>query len=76
DAPRWQLVGHDAKLWLEPGFDRDIVRDLESRGYNIRTLDGFERIHMGGGQVIVRDAETGVLTGGSDPRKDGCAAGW
>lgn len=76
DAPRWQLVGRDAKLWLEPGFESDIVRDLESRGYNIRTLDGFERIHMGGGQVILRDAATGVLIGGSDSRKDGYAAGW
>jgi gamma-glutamyltranspeptidase/glutathione hydrolase len=75
DAPRWQLVGHGAKLLLEPGFDAGIVADLKSRGYEIRTLDGFERIHMGGGQVILREA-SGVLIAGSDPRKDGCAVGW
>ena len=31
---------------------------------------------FGGGQVIARDAETGVLTAGSEPRKDGAAVGW
>ena len=31
---------------------------------------------MGGGQVISRDPESGVLTAGSEPRKDGAAVGW
>jgi gamma-glutamyltranspeptidase / glutathione hydrolase len=31
---------------------------------------------FGGGQIIARDPETGVLWGGSDPRKDGCAVGY
>jgi gamma-glutamyltranspeptidase / glutathione hydrolase len=75
DAPRWQLVGHGAKLLIEPGFDASIISDLKSRGYDIRILNGFERTHMGGGQVILRDTG-GVLIAGSDPRKDGCATGW
>jgi gamma-glutamyltranspeptidase/glutathione hydrolase len=33
-------------------------------------------LNYGGGQVIVRDAETGVLIGGSEPRNDGTAVGW
>ena len=31
---------------------------------------------MGGGQVISRDPDSGVLSGGSEPRKDGAAVGW
>lgn len=76
DMPRWQLMGRGGKLMIEPGFDDAVVDDLEARGYKLQWVDGFESIHMGGGQVILRDPATGVLIAGSDPRKDGCAVGW
>jgi gamma-glutamyltranspeptidase/glutathione hydrolase len=34
------------------------------------------RGNFGGGQIIAIDPASGVLLGGSDPRKDGCAIGF
>ncbi len=45
---------------------------LEARGHTVS--DG--RGQMGGYQAILIDPRTGVLMGGSDPRKDGLAIGW
>ena len=32
---------------------------------------GRQRVSIGGAQVIQRDLDTGVLQGGTEPRKDG-----
>jgi gamma-glutamyltranspeptidase/glutathione hydrolase len=42
-------------------------------GHPVMPVSGHERAVFGRGQVIVREPETGVLWGGSDPRADGCA---
>ncbi|MBK8207537.1 MAG: gamma-glutamyltransferase family protein [Planctomycetes bacterium] len=73
DAPRWQLVGRDARLMVEPGLPNDVVQGLMTSGYLLEKVEGFDRIHMGGGQIIVKHGD--VLIAGSDPRKDGCAVG-
>jgi gamma-glutamyltranspeptidase/glutathione hydrolase len=47
-------------------------RGLEERGHKV--VEAVEP--HGGGQAIMIDPESGTLTAGSDPRKDGCALGY
>ena len=77
DALRFQVV--EGGVILEEGVDSDVVRELESRGHRVNIMAGLQRGGaggMGGAQAIYRDPESGVLWGGSEPRKDGCAVGW
>ena len=71
DAPRafWDADGRTA---LETSLSDACVWGLETRGHAPVRVSA----PLGGGQMIWRDPETGMLTGGSDPRKDGCAAGF
>jgi gamma-glutamyltranspeptidase/glutathione hydrolase len=51
-----------------------MARLLEARGHVVvGILRGTERELYGRGQIITRNADTGVLCAGSDPRADGCA---
>ena len=59
-------------LAVESGMSEATRESLEARGHRVAET---EKPH-GGGQGIVIDWEAGVLHGGSDPRKDGCAAGY
>lgn len=59
-------------LAVETGISAEVRRALEAKGHAIE--DG--RGAMGGYQAILIDPKTGVLMGGSDPRKDGLAIGW
>ena len=63
-------------VWIEDGFSSDDLASLTKRGHHLTPLNGRDRMYFGGGQVILRDPESGVLIAGSDPRKDGCAIGW
>ncbi len=58
---------------LEAGIPAEAMADLTRRGHQVRIVSGWERALFGRGQIILRDPESGVLTGGSDPRADGCA---
>jgi gamma-glutamyltranspeptidase / glutathione hydrolase len=62
----------DGKLQLEATIGSDVAADLERRGHKLERL---VKPH-GAGQAIWIDHERGVLLGGSDPRKDGCALGF
>ncbi len=57
---------------LEQGVPDATARALAELGHRVVPADE----PLGGGQVIRIDWQTGVLIGGSDPRKDGCALGY
>jgi gamma-glutamyltranspeptidase/glutathione hydrolase len=58
---------------LEEGIPTRTMAALADLGHPVRPVSGIGRSLFGRGQVIFRDAENGVLWGGSDPRADGCA---
>ncbi len=61
----------DSILALEEGIPVATMARLAELGHKVRPVSGRGRGVFGDGQIIRRDAETGVLFGGSDPRKDG-----
>ena len=68
------MVGNNNVI-LEEGVDPAVARDLQSRGHNVGQITGYNRVSIGGAQVIQRDPDTGVLRGPSAPRKDGLPLG-
>ena len=77
DALRFSVdVQETGAVMVEEDLDPETVAELKRRGHDVLVVEGYERTIFGGGQVISRDPETGVLTAGSEPRKDGAAVGW
>ncbi|GAB4547641.1 MAG: gamma-glutamyltransferase [Anaerolineae bacterium] len=77
DRPRFCLVldeGGVGALALEEGIPIQTMARLADLGHIVRPVSGAGRSLFGSGQIIRRDAQTGVLYGGSDPRKDGLVA--
>jgi gamma-glutamyltranspeptidase/glutathione hydrolase len=80
EAPTWvSSPGTQPDSWdlqyelsLEPGFDPAEVAKLEAMGHQVRLADDLGSSI----QLIRRDPASGVLFGGSDPRRDGMAAGF
>ncbi|HIM72470.1 MAG TPA: gamma-glutamyltransferase, partial [Alphaproteobacteria bacterium] len=70
DAPRAFAFAN--QLQVERGIQTKVVKGLRSLGHDVVQAE----TPLGGGQAIEINWETGVLTGGSDPRKDGCALGY
>jgi gamma-glutamyltranspeptidase/glutathione hydrolase len=76
DAPRFRVDERGGpRLSVETGLPVETQRSLAAMGHDIQTEPAFWP-GFGGGQIIAVYADTGVLEGGSDPRKDGCAVGF
>ena len=70
DLPRMFFEGEESVV--ESGVPAATLEGLRQRGHKVTTRPS----PWGGGQAIQIDWKRGVLTGGSDPRKDGCALGY
>ena len=71
EAPRFRHAPGNG-LTLESGIDYKVAEQLAAMGHPIVSDPG----KFGGYQAIQIDWKSGALAGGTDPRKDGCAAGW
>ena len=70
DAPRFRWI-EGRKVTLEPSFGPEVSQALAAMGHEL-----VENHYYGGGQVIVRDPDSGVTIAGSEPRNDGAAVGY
>ncbi|MHB0859211.1 MAG: gamma-glutamyltransferase [Anaerolineae bacterium] len=72
DTPRFRWA-QGRQTHVEDGLPTETHSQLEAWGHALVPSGhgGF-----GGGQMIVRLADSGVLVGGSDARQDGCAVGY
>ena len=61
---------------LEEDIPESTVAELRQRGHTVAIVGGYGRTLFGGGQIIQRDADSGVIIAGSEPRSDGAAVGW
>jgi gamma-glutamyltranspeptidase/glutathione hydrolase len=70
DMPRG--LHYEGVYQLEDGVPAAVVEGLKKIGHRTTSVV----TPLGGGQAICIDWDKGTLTGGSDPRKDGCALGY
>jgi gamma-glutamyltranspeptidase/glutathione hydrolase len=82
-------IGAPRFRWLDEAIDRlpaDTMRiesrvpeptrrTLAARGYGLEVMGPWS-MRVGGVQAVLRDAATGWLMGGADPRRNGYAMGW
>jgi len=75
DLPRFCIDVDEAggRVAIEEGMPKETMDALGKMGHPLYEVSGYNRALFGRGQVILRDPETGVLCGGSDPRADGYA---
>jgi gamma-glutamyltranspeptidase/glutathione hydrolase len=73
EAPRFtKLDFGGCEVQIEARLTKEVREALAARGHRFKVMGDFSS-NMGGGQVVVHDAKTGVNYGASSPRKDGAA---
>jgi gamma-glutamyltranspeptidase/glutathione hydrolase len=72
DMPRWRWTD-GLTVELEPGADPAQVAALRERGHDVQVT--ADSLSFGRGQII-RRLDSGAYVAGSEPRTDGCAAGY
>jgi gamma-glutamyltranspeptidase/glutathione hydrolase len=70
--PTGTIMKDGGVLHLESGISQKVRRELTRMGHRLAESIG----RYGGYQAVARDPETGVYSGASESRKDGCAMGY
>lgn len=71
DAPRWQWLG-ERNIGIEHSYSPALVRAMSARGHHIQVA--HDDRSYGRGQVILRNPQTGIYCGGTEPRTDSAIA--
>jgi gamma-glutamyltranspeptidase/glutathione hydrolase len=77
--PQEAIEAPRARLWdgclvhAEGRIDPDVLEGLRARGHEVLAIEDFSAT-CGGMQAIALDPDTGAMTGGADPRRDGYVA--
>jgi gamma-glutamyltranspeptidase/glutathione hydrolase len=69
-SPRLHVEGKQVEA--EPGIDTDALARLDAGGWTVRQW-AEQNLFFGGVQAVVRNAQTGEVSGGGDPRRGGSA---
>jgi gamma-glutamyltranspeptidase len=83
EAPRWRHTGDGTEseyphrcpdeLILEARFPEETRAALAAKGHAVRVIGSWE---AAGSAQVIRLSSSGVMAGGSDPRRDGFALAW
>jgi gamma-glutamyltranspeptidase/glutathione hydrolase len=70
EAPRVHMQWIPDVLLYEPEIPRDVLRNLETMGYTVKSRGPIPPDYFGEAQTIVIDPATGARLGAQDPRGD------
>ena len=74
EAPRVRAF-EGTRVDAEGRISAEALAGLAERGHQVNLLPDWTWI-VGGGHGVAIDQDSGLLTGGADPRRDGIALGW